>query len=103
MLAGDQVLTGIDIRPVETWIEKRRGANTHMDFFRPCFPEQRDDPPAGRSPDNRIIDQNDSFILNDSFYNRKLNLHLIQPVSGINECPADIFILYQPYIIRDPR
>ena len=66
-----------------------------MDFPGSRFPQEFYNPAAGRSADDGIIDQYNTFSGYDVFDRGKFNLYLIQPMIRRNERPADIFVFDQ--------
>ena len=96
MMAGDQVFLRIDIRSVIAGVQERRRGDAHMDLLCPGFPQQADDPPAGRTPDDGIVDQHNTLVPDHILNGGQLDLHLVQPVIRRDERPADVFVLDQP-------
>ena len=47
--------------------QKRRLADSHMDFLRSCFPQHLHDTVGGGAADNGIIDHNDTFSIDRLF------------------------------------
>ena len=74
-----------------------------MNLFGARFPEKLDDPSACGAPDNGIIDQHHPFIPHAFFDSAQLDSHLIEPgaLPGGDKGPADIFVLHQPYPVRN--
>ena len=75
-----------------------------MDLFRSGFPEQVYDAPAGSSPDNGVIDQNDALSLHQTANGVELDIdaNLALFLRGRNKCAPDVFILGKPDAVGKP-
>jgi hypothetical protein len=102
MMAGDQVLLRIDIRPIKTGIEELRSRYPHMYSISPGFFEQRNDAFTCRSPYNRIIDQYNILVFYYFLDSRQFDFYLVKSVPGGNKSPADIFVFNKAYAIGNP-
>ena len=76
-----------------------------MHLNRTCFTKHRHYPPGSSAPDHGIIHQHHPLPFHYGLDCRKLHPYPLLPhgLRRIYECPAYIFVLYQPHLIRQPR
>ena len=101
VVAGDQVLLRIDIGAVIAGMQKRGRRDPHMDFLRSGLPQEGDDPPAGGSADNGIVDQHHPFSADHIPDRGQFDPDLIQPVIRRDEGSSDIFVFDQADFVRN--
>ena len=99
MVAGNEVVPGINIRSVVAGVAERGRGNAHVDFPGACLPEQSHDLPAGSAPDNGVVNQDDPLPLHLIPDGAELDFYLADPLTltGGNEGSSDVFILNETY------
>ena len=76
-----------------------------MYFCCTSFPQQTDDPLAGRAADNTVIYQNNTLACHNAFYHIQLDPHGIRPhlLIRLDKGSADIAVLDKADFIWDSR
>ncbi len=63
VVAGDEVLAGVDVRSEIAGVEERRSGHAHMHLRRSGLAHELYYVRAGRSADDRVVDQHDALAL----------------------------------------
>ena len=103
MAAGNQVFLRVNIGPIIAREEKGRRCDAHMDLFGAGLPKKPDDPFAGCSANNGVINQDYTLAFYGFTNRRKFDSDLISPRIRCDECAADIFVLDQADSVWNPR
>ena len=102
MVAGNQVLLRVYVSTVIAGIEKRGRCYPHMNLSGSGIPQESDNPFAGCSAHDGVVDQYNALALYSLADWREFDTDLIGPRARRNECAADIFVFDQTDPIRNP-
>ena len=105
MLAGDQMLPGINIRSVIAGVHKWRRRYPYVYLNRPGIPEQPDNTSDGIASDNGIIHEDNAFPSDTFLHSGKLDPDTVKSriLSRRNERSANILVFDQTDSIWDTR
>src|ERR1051325_5345592 len=105
MRRRDQIRLTRRVDAVKTGRDRRRTADAHVDFLRACRAHHPHDFAAGRTPDDRIVDQDDALAVQNAPHRIQLDLHAEVPNRRLrlDERPSDIVIADQSHPKRHAR
>lgn len=104
VFAGDQIVPGVNVRTVVAGVAEGRCRDAHMDFLRPCLPDQVYNLTAGGAPDDGVIDEDNPLALYRLLDGIQLDLHLIHslPLPRGDEGSTDILVFDKADAVRNP-
>ena len=104
-VVGNEIFRTVNVRAIIAGGHKGGGTDPHMNFLCSCQAQLPDNPAAGGTPDNGIVNEHHPFPPNHGSDGIELDVHAVFPLTlaGSNEGSSDIFVLGKADGVGDSR
>src|SRR5699024_9085761 len=103
VVAGDEVISRVDVGAVVAGVDKGRGGDAHVDLLGAGVPQELDDSGAGGAADDGIVDEHHALAPHHLGDGVQFDLHLVLPgaLAGGDEGAGDVAVFDEPHGVGD--